>query len=253
MGRIQSIHSFSTVDGPGTRVVIFLQGCPVGCIFCHNPDSWDFNGGEAIDAETLLRRVNRFRPFLKSPGLTISGGEPLAQPDFTLELIRRAKKEGWHIALDTSGWGPESRFATVASEADLVMFSIKHPINPEELSRCTREQVERNWLKLAGLGKPVWLRYVLIPGWSDQPEALTALSAWIAKMPGLQKFELLPYNSLSENKWAKLGWDSPLFHGEKLSVTEAQLRVAEKKIGFPSKGMSLPLNNSCQTAEDVVK
>jgi pyruvate formate lyase activating enzyme len=232
MGRIQSIHSFSTVDGPGTRVVVFLQGCPVGCIFCQNPDSWDVNGGEETDVEALMRRVNRFRPFLKKSGLTISGGEPLAQPDFTLELIREAKGEGWHVALDTSGWGPDLQFEAIAREADLVIFSLKHPLNPEELARCTREKTERNWLKLAGLQKPVWLRYVLIPGWSDQPEALAALRDWNAQMPTLEKVELLPYNSLSEHKWTKLGWDSPLFHGEKLTVTEEQLRMAEQMIGF---------------------
>ena len=106
MGRIQSIQSFSTVDGPGTRCVVFLQGCPVSCMFCHNPGAWAMDGGVETDAEQLLSRLERFRPFLQTPGLTISGGEPMAQPEFTLELIRSAKKEGWHVALDTSGWGP---------------------------------------------------------------------------------------------------------------------------------------------------
>ncbi|HEY8463442.1 MAG TPA: radical SAM protein [Bacillota bacterium] len=230
MGKIQSIQSFSTVDGPGTRVVVFFQGCPVGCIFCHNPDSWDFQGGEEIDVEHLMRRLERFRPFLKKPGLTLSGGEPLAQPEFALELITAANAEDWHVALDTSGWGTADLFQKVAGKADLIMFSVKHPLRPEELSRCNRDTVWRNWLSLAELAKPVWLRYVLIPGWTDQPEALRALKEWAAKLPNLKKIEILPYNGLAKDKWIKLGWDSPIFHDQNLLVTEAQLRQAEHEL-----------------------
>jgi pyruvate formate lyase activating enzyme len=228
MGKIQSIHSFSTVDGPGTRVVVFLQGCPVGCIFCHNPDSWDFNGGVAITVEDLLRRIERFRPFLQQPGLTISGGEPLAQPEFALELIEAARQEGWHVALDTSGWGPRDVFTKVTQTADLVMFSIKHPVDPTALARVHREQVEQNWLSLADTGKPVWLRYVLIPGWTDQPEALQALKEWAAKLPNLAKIEILPYNGLAKDKWDQLGWTSPLFYETNLTPSEAAIRQAER-------------------------
>lgn len=231
MGRIQSLHSFSTVDGPGTRVVVFLQGCPVGCLFCHNPDAWDYQGGEAVEVEELMRRLERFRPFLKSPGLTISGGEPLAQPEFARELLAAARTEGWHVALDTSGWGGEAEFTEVASQADLIMFSVKHPIQPEELSRCQRESVWRNWLSLAQLDKPVWLRYVLIPNRTDQPEALEALKEWAARQPRLEKIQILPYNGLAQDKWSKLGWDSPLFHDEDLKVTEAQIRRVEEILG----------------------
>jgi pyruvate formate lyase activating enzyme len=228
MGRIQSIHSFSTVDGPGTRVVVFLQGCPVGCIFCHNPDSWDFNGGATIAVEELLRRLERFRPFLRQAGLTISGGEPLAQPEFVLEFMAAAQREGWHVALDTSGWGPPDVFAKVTGEADLVMFSLKHPVEPEILARVQRERIKANWRSLAGTGKPVWLRYVLIPGWTDQPEALQALKEWAAQLPNLAKIEILPYNGLAKDKWDQLGWTSPLFCDGNLTPSEAALRHAER-------------------------
>jgi len=232
MGRIQSLHSFSTVDGPGTRVVIFLQGCPVGCTFCHNPDSWDMQGGKELSVEVLLRQVERFRPFLKSPGLTLSGGEPLAQPEFTLELITAAQAEGWHVALDTSGWGREADFKNAASRADLVMFSVKHPLHPEQFCRSSREAVWRNWMILAELAKPVWLRYVLIPGRTDAPEALEALKEWIVRQPRLEKIQILPYNSLAEANWRALGWDNPLFHAESLKVTEAQIRRVEARLGI---------------------
>jgi pyruvate formate lyase activating enzyme len=230
MGRIQSIHSFSTVDGPGTRVVVFLQGCPVGCIFCHNPDSWDFNNGTNISVAELLRRIERFRPFLPQPGLTVSGGEPLAQPEFALELITAARREGWQVALDTSGWGAPEVFAKVTQAADLVMFSVKHPLEPETLSRLRREAVAVNWRSLAGTGRPVWLRYVLIPGWTDQPEALQALKAWAAQLPNLTKIEILPYNGLAKDKWDQLGWTSPLFYEENLTPSEAAIRRAERVV-----------------------
>lgn len=231
MGRIQSIQSFSTLDGPGTRCVVFLQGCPVGCIFCHNPDSWNMGGGEEVDVDHLLRRLERFRSFLKSPGLTISGGEPLAQPAFTLDLAIAAKKEGWHVALDTSGFGEEEAFTEIARQVDLVIFSIKHPLEPRKVIRCNPESMSKNWQRLAALSVPVWVRYVLIPGWTDQPQAMEALRCMIKKQPNVEKVEILPFNSLAENKWSKLGWESPLFHGgPTVKVTEEQIRQAEMMV-----------------------
>lgn len=230
MGRIQSIQSFSTVDGPGTRCVVFLQGCPVGCVFCHNPGGWKLDGGEEIDVETLLRRLERFQPFLQAPGLTISGGEPMMQPDFTMDLVQGAKSEGWNVALDTSGWGPNDTFLKVAGAADLVIFSIKHSLNPETLIHCNPQSLIANWHALAALPVPVILRYVLIPGWTDQPEALKALGALAKAQPNLLRAEVLPFNNLAGDKWAKLGRESPLFTGNTLNVSEAQIRKAEEII-----------------------
>lgn len=233
-GRIQQVQSFSTVDGPGTRSVVFLQGCPVSCLFCHNPDSWDRDGGEVIEVDQLLRRLERFRPFLSSKGLTISGGEPLFQPDFTIELAQKARDEGWHVALDTSGWGTREQFIKVAKNFDLVLFSIKHPLAPESVSRCRLEAVMDNLESLAELKIPLWLRYVLIPGWTNQPDALAELRRIVSGLPNLQKVEILPYNSLAENKWKKLGWDSPLFH-DVSPVTEGQIKMVEEFIAFTPK------------------
>lgn len=232
MGRIQSIHSFSTVDGPGTRSVVFFQGCPVGCVFCQNPDSWDPSAGEEISVEILMKRLERFRPFLAEPGLTISGGEPLAQPEFALGMIKEAKNLGWHVALDTSGCGSTERFIEIAGAVDLVMFSIKHPLYPERVMRYDYGMVLENWRRLAHLSVPVWLRYVLISGWTDEPEALKALGELAAENPNLERLEILPYNSLAENKWTKLGWDSPILSGGKPGVTEEQIKLAEKLAGW---------------------
>lgn len=228
-GRIQQIQSFSTLDGPGTRVVVFLQGCPVGCVFCHNPDAWAMEGGVQWDVGALLRRLERFRPFLTTPGLTISGGEPLAQPEFTLALARQARLEGWQVALDTSGWGSGEDLAQILSAVDLVLFSIKHPLAPQRVSRFAAEAVKVKLGYLVDSAKPVWLRYVLIPGWTDEPEALLALAQMAAELPKLVKIEILPYNGLAESKWRQLNWDSPLFH-DRPRVSESQLHQAEEMV-----------------------
>ena len=232
MGRIQSIHSFSTVDGPGTRSVVFFQGCPVGCVFCQNPDSWDPGAGEDISVEALLKRLDRFRPFLAEPGLTISGGEPLLQADFALELIKKAKDNDWHVALDTSGCGAPEPFVELAGAADLIMFSIKHPLHPERVMRYDFNKVLENWRRLSRIPVPVWLRYVLISGWTDEPEALKALGRLAKENPNLERLEILPYNSLAENKWTKLGLVTPLQSGPKPGVTEEQLKQAEELTGW---------------------
>ena len=238
MGRIQSIHSFSTFDGPGTRCVVFLQGCPMGCTFCHNPDSWEIKGGEEVSVEALMQRIERFRPFLQTPGLTISGGEPLMQPDFTLDLIRDAHRRRWHVALDTSGWGSAERFIQVAAEVDLIMFSIKHALHPERLIRCDYEQIMENWRRLARIPVPVWLRYVLINGRTDDAEGLRALGALANENPNVQRLEILPYNSLAAGKWEKLGWQYPFKTGKTPSVTEDQIEEAEQLVGWKKKAES---------------
>lgn len=226
-GRIQQIQSFSTLDGPGTRVVVFLQGCPAGCIFCHNPDGWVKESGMEWEVDSLLQRLERFRPFLTTPGLTISGGEPLAQPEFTLALATKARLEGWQVALDTSGWGGEGEFLGILAAVDLIIFSIKHPSAPERVSQLSAEVVKAKLRYLAQSNKPVWLRYVLIPGWTDEPEALLELAQIAADLPNLVKVELLPYNGLAESKWRQLNWDSPVFH-DRPRVSENALHQAEQ-------------------------
>jgi pyruvate formate lyase activating enzyme len=205
----------------------------MGCIFCHNPDSWDFDAGEELDVATLMRRLESYRPFLQTPGLTISGGEPLVQPEFALELIQAAKAARWHVALDTSGWGPQASFEKITQAANLVIFSIKHPLTPERLApNCNLRNTLANWRTLASLKTPVWLRYVLIPGWTDEPEALKALGVIANELPNLERLEVLPFNSLAEEKWIQIGKESPIFKGPKIRVTEEQLIKAEEMIGW---------------------
>jgi pyruvate formate lyase activating enzyme len=207
----------------------------LGCIFCHNPDSWDFDAGEELDVTILMRRLGSYRLFLRTSGLTISGGEPLAQPEFTLELIQAAKAEGWHVALDTSGWGPRANFEKIAQAADLVIFSIKHPLTPERLApQCDLQNTLANWRTLTALKIPVWLRYVLIPGWTDEPAALKTLGEIANELPNLERLEVLPFNSLAAEKWVNIGKTSPIFNGSKIKVTEEQIIKAERMIGWRS-------------------
>lgn len=229
LGRIQQIQSFSTVDGPGTRCVVFFQGCPVRCVFCHNPDSWDVAGGQEIDVETLTQRLERFRPFLPEPGVTLSGGEPLVQPEFALEVAKSLKSRGWHVALDTSGWGRGEDLARLAREVDLVIFSIKHPIHPERVVGCDYRPVIENWRQLAEVNVKVWMRYVLIHGLTDEPEALDALRDWAQINPHIERVEILPYNSLAETKWEKIRWEFPL-KDQTPAVTEEEIVAAEERV-----------------------
>ncbi len=226
-GKIHSIQSFSTFDGPGARAVVFLQGCPVGCFFCHNPESWDPKEGQAMTVTQILLKLSGFKTFLEKPALTISGGEPLAQPEFTAALIAAAREEGWHVALDTSAWGAAETFRQIAAQANLVMLSIKHPQKPENLSQLKLPDLQAKLKILAALPVPVWLRYVLIPGWSDNQEELLALKKLATGLPNLEKIQLLPFNSLATTAWEKLGQKNSLLN-EDLKVSEADLRHAEK-------------------------
>ena len=208
MGRIQSIQSFSTLDGPGTRCRL-LPGLSGGVPLLSQPRSW---AAKAKIPGGLLLRLERFRPFLQEPpGLTLSGGEPLYQPAFALALAKLARAEGWHVALDTCGWGPTEPFHNLIQTVDLVMFSIKHPVYPDALSKLNPDSVLTNWQLLATLTTPVWLRYVLIKGWTDPPAALTALGRLARDLPTLEKIEIFPYNSLAESDWQKLQGTVPFF------------------------------------------
>lgn len=224
--RIQQLQSYSTLDGPGTRFVVFTQGCPMGCIFCQNPDSWDCDGGEEFTVAELLRKMESCRSFLTESGLTITGGEPLFQAEEVQQLMTEAQADGWHVALDTSGWGDFETFRQMAQQADLLIFSIKHSLYPSEMSRSSLEDLHRNLAMIASLDTPVRVRYVLIPGWSDAPDELTELAELVKKLPNLEKLELLPFNNLCKDKWDKLNWDSPVFLDD-TKISEERLREIE--------------------------
>ena len=206
-GRIHSLESFGAVDGPGIRYVVFFQGCPLRCLFCHNPDSWDFQGGTKMGVEELVAKIVAFRPFYRDGGVTLSGGEPLAQPEFAAALLERLKEEGLHTAVDTAGSVPLARCRRAVELADLLLLDIK-ALDPA-LCRTVTGADGSGALALLDWcqqhGKPVWLRHVLVPGYSLERERLEALARYLRPFTCIQTVELLPFHQMGAYKWQELG------------------------------------------------
>lgn len=218
-GYVHSLESFGSVDGPGVRYIIFLTGCAMRCQFCHNPDTWDMSKGKAYTADELLKTAMRYRNYWgEEGGITVSGGEPLLQIDFLTELFKKAKEQGVHTTIDTSG-NPFTReepffskFNELMKYTDLVMLDIKHI--DDEKHQILTGKTNKNILDLAKyldeIGKPVWIRHVLVPERSDEDEALEKLHEFIEGLGNVEKVEVLPYHTLGSYKWKELGYDYPL-------------------------------------------
>ncbi len=213
-GNIHSTESFGSVDGPGVRFLIFLQGCPLRCRYCHNPDTWAFGKGMEMSVDELLDKAERYRSYWgKKGGITVSGGEPLMQIDFLIELFTEAKRRGISTCVDTSAQ-PFSRseawfakFERLMSVTDTVLLDIKH-IRPDEHKSLTGHG-NANILEcaryLSEIGKPVWIRHVLVPGITDNDEYLNELSDFIAGLRNVERIDVLPYHSLGTFKYEKMG------------------------------------------------
>lgn len=219
IGRIHSIESFGSVDGPGIRFVVFLKGCHMRCQFCHNPDTWDMNDAEAKTADELLSQALKYKTYWrKGGGITVSGGEPLLQIDFLIEFFKKAKAKGVHVTLDTSG-NPFTReepffgkFNELMKVTDLVMLDIKQ-INEAEhkiLTGWSNSNILDMARYLSEINKPVWIRHVLVPGGSDNDEQLIKLDEFIKTLKNVDRVEVLPYHILGTFKWEQLGIDYPL-------------------------------------------
>ena len=218
-GFIHSLESFGSVDGPGIRFLIFLQGCPMRCQFCHNPDSWAVGKGEEYTADELLDKAERFRTYWGDKGgITVSGGEALMQIDFLIELFEKARQRGINTCLDTSAQ-PFTRkgvffekFERLMSVTDTILLDIKH-INEEEHRKLTRHS-NKNILDcaryLSDIHKPVWIRHVLIPGITDKDEYLEQLSDFLSTLSNIERIDVLPYHTLGVYKYEKLGIAYPL-------------------------------------------
>ena len=218
-GYVHSLESFGSVDGPGVRYVIFLSGCAMRCQFCHNPDTWNMTDGKEYTTDQLLKTARRFKSYWGDKGgITVSGGEPLLQMDFLTELFRKAKEAGVHTTLDTSGnpyttkepW--HSKWLELMKYTDLLLLDIKQ-INEQEHVKLTG-QTNTNILamarELSDMGKPVWIRHVLVPGGSDKDEYLHQLADFIHTLKNVERVEVLPYHTLGIFKWEKLGIPYPL-------------------------------------------
>lgn len=218
-GYVHSLESFGSVDGPGVRYVIFLTGCAMRCQFCHNPDTWNMQGGTLYTADELLKTALRYRSYWgETGGITVSGGEPLLQIEFLTELFRKAKAQGVHTTLDTSGnpFIREEPFFGKMQElmkyTDLVMLDVKQ-IDDEkhrELTGCTNVNILDMAKYLDEIHKPVWIRHVLVPERSDYDEDLERLAEFIQGLHNVERVEVLPYHTLGVYKWKELGMEYPL-------------------------------------------
>ncbi|MBE6826665.1 MAG: pyruvate formate lyase-activating protein [Ruminococcus sp.] len=227
-GYVHSTESFGTVDGPGVRFVVFFQGCPMRCLYCHNPDTWQPAQGMVMTTEEILMQYERYKEFLKSGGITATGGEPMLQMDFLTDLFTKAKAKGIHTCLDTSGicFSPENPDACrqLAAVTDLVMLDIKH-IDDEKHRRLTG-QSNRNILAfaefLAAEGVPLWIRHVVVPGWTDDAASLEALGHFIGGLKTLKALDVLPYHDMGKAKYEALGMDYPLADVPALAKEDAE-------------------------------
>ncbi len=212
-GRIHSFQSLGTVDGPGVRAVVFMQGCPLRCVCCHNPDTWDFDGGKEMSVGELMDKIRRLRAYFgKDGGVTVSGGEPLMQADFVRELFKRCHAEGINCALDTSGCVYDTDVDALLDECDLVLLDYKYTNAKDYKEKCGCEisAVDDFLDVLAKKNRRVWLRQVVIPGLNDNIDSLSRLYALEDRYPTVEKIELLPFRKLCLEKYRELGIDFPL-------------------------------------------
>lgn len=218
-GFVHSTESFGTVDGPGVRFVVFLQGCPMRCKYCHNPDTWKMNTGAVRSAQSLIQEYQRNAPFYSKGGLTVTGGEALMQIDFLLELFTLAKKAQIHTCLDTSGitYHPgntsyNAKLDALMAVTDLVMLDIKH-IDPEghkDLTGHDNSGILAFAKYLEEKNVPVWIRHVVVPGITDDAALLTRLGLFIGTLSNVKALDVLPYHIMGKRKYEELNLTYPL-------------------------------------------
>ena len=227
-GYFHSVETFGTVDGPGVRYVLFLSGCTLGCSFCHNRDTWSF-GAKSVKTEEVLDEYERYRLFYETSGggLTVSGGEPLLQPEFVAELFQHCRERGIHTALDTAGSCPPGAIEKVLDYADLIMFSIKAGTDMlhRKLTRQGNREIIEN-LRLAAITVPLVVRYVVIPGVTDTEHELQGLADLVNSLSGEAAVELLPYHQAGRRKWEELNQAYPL--AETPAASTADLEQAAR-------------------------
>ncbi|UNX56392.1 pyruvate formate-lyase-activating protein [Georgenia sp. TF02-10] len=211
-GDVGSMHSWelvTAVDGPGTRLTVFLAGCPLRCLYCHNPDTLKMKDGEPVEVTELLARVRRYLPVFRATGggLTVSGGEPLMQPAFLGRLLRGAKELGVHTAIDTSGFLGAHASDRLLDDVDLVLLDVKSGL-PDTYQRTTGRQLQPTLdfgRRLADRGNTIWIRFVLVPGLTDAPENVDAVADYVATLATVARVEVLPFHQMGRDKWDRLG------------------------------------------------
>ena len=231
VGRIHSFESMGTVDGPGIRFIVFMQGCPLKCKYCHNRDTWDVNSGTEFTVDQIIKKVMREKTFIKAShgGVTVSGGEPLLQAKFITELFKKLKELNIHTALDTAGSLPISEeIEELLKYTDLVLLDIKHIDNQKAIDLVGAPNKNNlNFAKyLSDNNIPMWIRQVLIPGYTDNENDLEKLKEFIDSLKSVEKVEILPYHNLGKFKWEELGQKYELENVP--SPTKEQIEKAKK-------------------------
>jgi pyruvate formate lyase activating enzyme len=227
-GYIHSVETCGTVDGPGIRFVIFTTGCPLRCLYCCNPDCRYLENGKKVSVDELMVEIQKYTSYMKASGggVTISGGEPLYQPEFIREIFRRCKELGIHTALDTSGFCDLEVALPVFEFVDLVLLDIKS-FDPATYTKITSVSLEPTLIiakYLSQINKPVWIRFVLVPGLSDDSENIEGLANFVTTLKNVEKLEVLPFHKMGEYKWQELGYeyqlkDTPTPTAEELKKT----------------------------------
>lgn len=229
-GRIHSIESFGTVDGPGVRLVVFVKGCPMRCLYCHNPDTWTMDGAEEAEPEEIIRQYESARGFYRNGGITVSGGEPLLQMEFLTELFSLAKQKGIHTCIDTCGavFRPEDpafmeKLNALLALTDLILLDIKHidPQEHEKLCAHSNRPILAFARYLSEVGKPVWIRHVVVPGITQDERWLYETGRFIGTLKNVKALDVLPYHDMGKIKYEKLGLEYPLRDTPPLSKEDA--------------------------------
>ncbi|WP_326790681.1 pyruvate formate-lyase-activating protein [Streptomyces sp. NBC_00151] len=213
-GRIHSWDLSTGVDGPGTRFVLFVNGCPLRCLYCANPDTWHMRDGREVTVDEVMAEIEKYRPFVTAAGggVTVTGGEPLLQSAFTGALLRRCKEAGLHTALDTSGFLGARATDQLLADTDLVLLDIKS-FDAETYRDLTGGRLEPTLnfaMRLDRLGVPMWIRYVLVPGWTDDPRSVDSLARFVANLSTVDRVDVLPFHKLGAEKYDALGIPFPL-------------------------------------------
>lgn len=241
-GYIHSIETFGTVDGPGVRFVVFFQGCPMRCQYCHNPDTWNLHDGTKMDVDEILKRYERNKSFYKTGGITATGGEPMYQIDFLTELFSKAKEMNIHTCLDTSGiLFPEDvgkefpeislkKIDELLAVTDLVMLDIKHMDDEchQKLTMHSNQAILKFARYLDQMKKSVWIRHVVVPGITYDESELKALGHFLATLSNVEKIDVLPYHAMGKVKYENLGIDYPL--ADTRQLTKDEVMIARKYI-----------------------
>jgi pyruvate formate lyase activating enzyme len=241
-GTIHSVETFGTLDGPGIRYVLFLQGCSLRCRFCHNPDTWAMEGTGTSDSAAVVEEILSYRSFIRTGGVTVSGGEPLLQPEFVLDILKRCRRHGLHTAIDTAGAVPLARSRAAIEAADLLLLDIKS-LDEKQCFSLTGAGNANTLSTLdfcEQIGKPVWLRHVLVPGWTLDRERLERLAAFLKPYRCIEQVELLPYHAMGRYKWEQLHLSYPLKDVPEPTAEECSMA---RKV-FEDEGLSVLMTRS---------